>query len=182
MNYLDSPKKKGKVWSELSWEGYAHLYASLPRCVPCSTLGTTAEDCTSLFFLFVFQIWFVVLYLSSHKSVLNIGPASGLRRKTIELHLCACTRETPQDLAALVTILYAIYARELQVVSCSACAFHLQHATSCLLTFAFIQARGSFLAVVSLKQSVRTDVNREADVHAVPSKPCFNWTEDNLPI
>lgn len=44
--------------------GYAHLYASLPRCVPCSTLGTTAEDCTSLFFLFVFQIWFV-LYLSS---------------------------------------------------------------------------------------------------------------------
>lgn len=63
------------------------------------------------------------------------------------------------------------------MVSCSACAFHLQHVTSCLLTFAFIQARGSFLAVVSLKQSVHTDVNREADVHAVPSKPCFNWTE-----
>lgn len=95
------------MWSELSWEGYAHLHASLPRCVPCSTLGTTAEDCTSLFFLFVFQIWFVVLYLSSHKSILNIVPASGLWRKTIELHLCACTRETPQDLAALVAILYA---------------------------------------------------------------------------
>lgn len=59
----------------------------------------------------------------------------------IKLHLCVHTGQNSQYLAAWLTFHMRHTSRELEMVSCSACAVHLHQVTSCLPTFAALQSR-----------------------------------------